>query len=254
MRKSFKFSAEILEAGKNIPDKELRLRFYEAILELGINDIQPNEEDPMLRALLTVAIPQILKDCWISTVRSAAWSWWSEAKSKAKLGNKNAKKDRKKTKKEKKSDPIEEVIEMIPVPEAEELTQDPPPPQSPTSIVVAKKRASKSQAKRDEQIELIDTVKEKVESLWLVYRAGTNEWISAKNLLTAKQFKQTAEKFWLTPMELTLAVIDASMQDKWRSWKINNCDTIYYNYAKIINQTKANLHRSSQKIISLPWA
>lgn len=50
---------------------------------------------------------------------------------------------------------------MIPVPEA----QDPPPPPPPTSIVVAKKRASKSQAKRDEQIEMIDTVKEKVESL-----------------------------------------------------------------------------------------
>ena len=63
MRDCFKFKAEILEAGKNITDKELRLKFYEAILELGINDIQPNEEDPMLRALLTVAIPQILKDC-----------------------------------------------------------------------------------------------------------------------------------------------------------------------------------------------
>lgn len=61
MRKSFKFSAEILEAGKNIPDKDLRLRFYEAILELGIYDIQPQEEDPMLRALLAVPTAQILK-------------------------------------------------------------------------------------------------------------------------------------------------------------------------------------------------
>ena len=62
MRKSFKFKAEILEAGKNIPDKELRLKFYEAILELGINDIQPHEEDPLLKALLAVPTAQILKD------------------------------------------------------------------------------------------------------------------------------------------------------------------------------------------------
>lgn len=61
MRKSFKFSAEILEAGKNIPDKDLRLRFYEAILDLGINEIQPNEEDPLLKALLAVPTAQILK-------------------------------------------------------------------------------------------------------------------------------------------------------------------------------------------------
>ena len=61
MRKSFKFSAEILEAGKSIPDKELRLKFYEAILELGINDIQPHEEDPLLKALLVVPTAQILK-------------------------------------------------------------------------------------------------------------------------------------------------------------------------------------------------
>lgn len=238
MRKSFKFSAEILEAGKSIPDKELRLKFYEAILELGINDIQPKEENPMLRALLVVPTAQILKAHWISTVRSAAWSWWSKAKSKAKLGNKNAKKDRKKTKK---SDPIEEV---------EESSQDPLVPQDPDPP----KRKGRNQEKRDENIELIDTIKAKVESLWLVYRSWTNERISATNIRTAKQFKQTAEKFWLTPTELALAVIEASMSDKFRSWKINNCDTIYYNYARIINQTKANLHRSSQTIISLPWA
>ena len=61
MRKSFKFKAEILEAGKSIPNKELRLKFYEAILELGIYDIQPQEENPMLRALLVVPTAQILK-------------------------------------------------------------------------------------------------------------------------------------------------------------------------------------------------
>lgn len=247
MRKSFKFSAEILEAGKNIPDKELRLRFYEAILDLGINDIQPQEEDPMLRALLTVAIPQILKDCWISTLRSAAWSWWSEAKSKAKKGNKNAKKTRTKSKKTKKSDPIEEAVEMIPV---EENSQDPLVPQDPDPP----KRKEKNQKKRDENIELIDTIKAKVESLWLVYRSWKDERNSATNIRTGKQFGQTAEKFWLTPTELALAVIEASMSDKFWSWKINNCETIYYNYAKIINQTMANNQKIVQATATLPWA
>lgn len=244
MRKSFKFSAEILEAGKSIPDKELRLKFYEAILELGINDIQPQEENPMLRALLVVPTAQILKAHWISTVRSAAWSWWSEAKSKAKLGNKNAKKDWKKAKK---ADSIEEVVEMIPV---EESSQDPLVPQDPDPP----KRKEKNQKKRDENIELIDTIKAKVESLWLVYRSWKDERNSATNIRTGKQFGQTAEKFWLSPTELALAVIQASMSDKFWSWKINNCEAIYYNYAKIINQVMVNNQKIVQATATLPWA
>lgn len=243
MRKSFKFSAEILEAGKSIPDKELRLKFYEAILELGINDIQPQEENPMLRALLVVPTAQILKAHWISTVRSAAWSWWSEAKSKAKLGNKNAKKDRKKAKK---ADSIEEVIEMIPV---EESSQDPLVPQDPDPP-----KKGRNQKKRDENIELIDTIKAKVESLWLVYRSWKDERNSATNIRTSKQFGQTAEKFWLSPTELALVVIEASMSDKFWSWKINNCETIYYNYARIINQVMANNQKILQATATLPWA
>lgn len=244
MRKSFKFSAEILEAGKSIPDKELRLKFYEAILELGINEIPPQEENPMLRALLVVPTAQILKAHWISTVRSAAWSWWSEAKSKAKLGNKNAKKDRKKAKK---ADSIEEVVEMIPV---EESSQDPLVPQDPDPP----KRKEKNQKKRDENIELIDTIKAKVESLWLVYRSWKDERNSATNIRTGKQFGKTAEKFWLSPTELALVVIEASMSDKFWSWKINNCETIYYNYAKIINQVMANNQKIVQATATLPWA
>lgn len=243
MRKSFKFSAEILEAGKSIPDKELRLKFYEAILELGINDIQPQEENPMLRALLVVPTAQILKAHWISTVRSAAWSWWSEAKSKAKLGNKNAKKDRKKAKK---ADSIEEVVEMIPV---EESSQDPLVPQDPDPP-----KKGRNQKKRDENIELIDTIKAKVESLWLVYRSWKDERNSATNIRTSKQFGQTAEKFWLSPTELALVVIEASMSDKFWSWKINNCETIYYNYARIINQVMANNQKILQATATLPWA
>ena len=244
MRKSFKFSAEILEAGKSIPDKELRLKFYEAILELGINDIQPQEENPMLRALLVVPTAQILKAHWISTVRSAAWSWWSKAKSKAKLGNKNAKKDRKKTKK---ANSIEEVVEMIPV---EESSQDPLVPKDPDPP----KKKEKNQKKRDENIELIDTIKAKVESLWLVYRSWKDERNSATNIRTGKQFGQTAEKFWLSPTELALVVIEASMSDKFWSWKINNCETIYYNYARIINQVMANNQKIVQATATLPWA
>lgn len=237
MRDCFKFKAEILEAGKNITDKELRLKFYEAILELGINDIQPHEEDPLLKALLAVPTAQILKAHWISTLRSAASSWASEAKSKAQKGNTNAKKDRTKTKKgEKKSD-----IVLLDPP-------DDPPPSPPSE------KKWRKQKKRDENIELIDTIKAKVESLWLVYRSWKDERNSATNIRTGKQFGQTAEKFWLTPTELALAVIEASMSDKFWGWKINNCETIYYNYAKIINQTMANNQKIVQATATLPWA
>ena len=237
MRDCFKFKAEILEAGKNITDKELRLKFYEAILELGINDIQPHEEDPLLKALLAVPTAQILKAHWISTLRSAASSWASEAKSKAQKGNTNAKKDRTKTKKgAKKSD-----IVLLDPP-------DDPPPSPPSE------KKWRNQKKRDENIELIDTIKAKVESLWLVYRSWKDERNSATNIRTAKQFKQTAEKFWLTTTQLALAVIEASMGDKFWSWKINNCETIYYNYAKIINQVMANNQKIVQATATLPWA
>ena len=222
MRNCFKFFATFLEAWKQIPDKEMRLTYYEAILELGINDIQPNEEDPILQALLIAPTLVINKAHWISDIRSEAWKLWWEAKSKAKKGNQNAKKDRTKTKKK-----TEKNVEV---------------------------KKSKLQQKRDENIELIETIQSKVESLWLVYRSWEKERINATNLRTSKQFKATAEKFWLSTTQLALAVIEASMNDKFRSWKIFNCETIYYNYARIINQAKANNQKFSNSITSLPWA
>lgn len=226
MRKEFRFLQEFLETWKKIPDKMMRLQFYESILELGINDIQPQESDSILAALLISPTEKINKAHKISDVRSEAGKKWK------KIWNQNARKKNSK-KREKQNEEKKEIVQPVEVVDEKKL---------------------KNTEKREQNIELIEAVQKKVESYWLIYRSWTNEWINATNLRTSKQFKATAEKFWLTTTQLALSVIDASMSDKFRSWKINNCETIYHNYARIINQVRINNQKNSQSIAILPWA
>ena len=99
-------------------------------------------------------------------------------------------------------------------------------------------------------IKLIERIKAKVESLWMVYRSWEKERINATNIRTSKAFENTAKRFNMTSEQLAFAVIDASMKDKFRSWKINNCEMIYRHYARIINE---NMKQASA-IWVLPWA
>lgn len=229
MRKKFEFESLFLEIWRKITDEKLRLRFYESIIEFGINDALP--EDDELSASLLVPIQSIEKSHEISDKRSEA------GKKSKKVWNKNAsKKNSKKRTKEQK----EETKETV---------------QTSTEIVEVKdEKKDKNTEKREQNIELIDAIQKKVESYWLIYKSWTNEWINATNLRTSKQFKATAEKFWLTTTQLALAVIDASMSDKFRNGKINNCETIYHNYARIINNARAKNQRLSDSIATLPWA
>lgn len=228
MRKKFDFESIFLEIWKKIKDEKMRLRFYESILEFWINDIQPQDDE--LSASLLVPIQSITKSHEISDKRAEAGKKWK------KVWNKNAsKKNSKKREKEKK--------------ETKEETQI-----SEAVTVEDEKKKDRNTKKREENIELIEAIQEKVEWYWLIYRSWPNEWINATNLRTSKQFKAVAEKFWLTTTQLALAVIDASMSDKFRNGKINNCETIYHNYAKIINNARARNQRLSDSIATLPWA
>jgi hypothetical protein len=84
----------------------------------------------------------------------------------------------------------------------------------------------------------------------MVYRSWEKERINATNIRTSKAFENTAKRFNMTSEQLAFAVIDASMKDKFRSWKINNCEMIYRHYARIINE---NMKQASA-IWVLPWA
>lgn len=117
-----------------------------------------------------------------------------------------------------------------------------------------KKTSEEKKAIHDENQEIIEKVKERVESHWLVYKAWKDEWIAATNIRKWKSFNQVAEKYWMKSIELALAIIDASLSDKFRKWKIFNCESLYYNYPRVINQVNMNFQTKKNSIWYLPWA
>ena len=58
-----------------------------------------------------------------------------------------------------------------------------------------KKTSEEKKAIHDWNTEIIEKVKEKVESYWLIYKAWKDEWIAASNIRIAKAFKKDSEKF-----------------------------------------------------------
>jgi hypothetical protein len=73
-------------------------------------------------------------------------------------------------------------------------------------------------------------------------------------LRTSKKFKAVAERFNMTCEDLAFAVIEISMSDKFRAWKINNCETIYRHYDKILNNWLKLQSQIQNSIWFLPWA
>jgi hypothetical protein len=99
--------------------------------------------------------------------------------------------------------------------------------------------------------EIIEKVKTEVEALGFVYCAGKYERIRAKNIITSKTFLTTAEHFGLSPPWLVSEVLKASSQDKFWAGKLNNCETIYAYYAKVINSAKSQFEQKKSKIAIL---
>ena len=101
---------------------------------------------------------------------------------------------------------------------------------------------------RERNVSLLELIKQKVESLGLIYKAWEMERISATNICTAKVFGSVATKFWLSPPELAIAVIEASAQDQFRAGKIYNAEMVYKHYEKVINQAKASFQKKQNQI------
>lgn len=120
---------------------------------------------------------------------------------------------------------------------------------------IEEEKKEKSSAKKEKNAEIrerntkiLELIKQKVESLGLIYKAWEMERISATNICTAKVFGSVAEKFWLSPPELAIAVIEASAQDQFRAGKIYNAETVYKHYEKVINQAKASFQKKQNQI------
>ena len=223
MRKWFRFDWRLQEIASKIKDDSLRLKFYEAIINLGIFEKFPEVQG--LGKELTKAIIILGADLQTSDARAEAWKRWGAPKK-----NKNATKEN----------------------TTRRTTQQETKKTTTQNTQLAEKKTARNQKKHDENVELIGKIKAKVESLWMVYRSWEKERINATNIRTSKAFENTAKRFNMTSEQLAFAVIDASMKDKFRSWKINNCEMIYRHYARIINE---NMRASNQNSIwFLPWA
>ena len=225
MRTWFRFDWRLLEIANSIKNNWKRLRFYEAIINLWINDELPDEQamsKELVKAMLILG-----KDLHISDARAEAW------RSGNKKWNKNAEKKRKSVSSNSTQDSTQQT-------EISTTTQP----------EISEKQKARNTKKHDENVELIDKIKAKVESLWMVYRSWEKERINATNIRTSRAFLNTAQRFNMTSEQLAFAVIDASMKDKFRSWKINNCEMIYRHYARIIN----NDMKQASAIWVLPWA
>ena len=220
MRKWFRFDWRLLEIANTIKDDWKRLEFYEAIINLWIN--YELSEVQGLSKELGRAMIILWNDLHISEARAEAWRQWN------KTWNKNAQKEN-----------TQKRLSQL---------------QDSTQTQITEKKKLSNQQKHDENVDLLDKVKAKVESLWLVYKWWPNERISATNIRKAKKFKEVAERFNMTSEQLALAVIEASMSDKFRSWKINNCDMIYRYYDKIINEANMKQAQIQNSIWFLPWA
>ena len=91
MREKFYFFGSFRDTAKAIEDPKARLEYLEAVIRHGLGD-EEIELSPLVNCLMVQTRFTLDRSKEIATERSEAWKKWSEAKSKAKLWNQNAKK------------------------------------------------------------------------------------------------------------------------------------------------------------------
>lgn len=92
MREKFYFFGSFRETAKAIEDSRARLEYLEAVIRHGLGD-EEIELSPLINCLMVQTRFTLDRSKEIASERSEAWKKWSEAKSKAKLWNQNAKKN-----------------------------------------------------------------------------------------------------------------------------------------------------------------
>lgn len=256
MREKFYFFGSFRDTAKAIQDPQLRLAYLEAVMDYWIAGIDP--PDPIIQALLIQTKFTIDRSVEISSSASIRGKkWW------APQGNKNACKNWWKQSKQAKSSKNnltqaktseEEVEEEREVEENNNKNNSLDLKTSSLKNLEEEKKEKSSAKKekneevRERNINLLELIKQKVESLGLIYKAWEMEWISATNICTAKAFGAVATKFWLSSPELAIAVIEASSRDQFRAGKIYNAELVYKHYEKVINQAKASFQKKQNQI------
>lgn len=247
MREKFYFFGSFRDTAKAIQDPQLRLAYLEAVMDYWIAGIDP--PDPIIQALLIQTKFTIDRSVEISSSASIRGKkWW------APQGNKNACKNWWKQAKSSKNNLTQAKTSEVEV-EEENNNKNNSLNLKTSSLKNLEEKKEKSSAKKEKNeevrwrnINLLELIKEKVESLGLIYKAWEMEWISATNICTAKAFGAVATKFWLSPPELAIAVIEASARDQFRAGKIYNAELVYKHYEKVINQAKASFQKKQNQI------
>lgn len=102
-------------------------------------------------------------------------------------------------------------------------------------IVLSKDNKDKSFWKNDIN-KTQDIIKQKVLSLWLIYKSWSQERNRIQNILTAKDFWMICEKANMSRIDFVLNIIELSTKLEFWKWKIYNAETLYKHYASVYNE------------------
>ena len=233
----FKCFRLFYETGKKITDPELKAKYYESLLEYGLDWIKPT--DPIVDALLTSAMYSIDKS-----------DENTEKKSEYMKGNKNAVKNFEKISKQRKTEKnrekqkqteknarrIEEYNNNI-------ISKD---------IINNSKELLINNNSLDNNItekinNLIKELKETADLIWIAYDKK-DERNFARHILTAKEYGELAEKIGVNRTELAKNIMVASVKCKFWKGACSWPKAIYQNYVEVFNKA-SELHRKSQEWI-----
>ncbi len=81
-----------------------------------------------------------------------------------------------------------------------------------------------------------EIIKDKVLSLWLIYKSWSQERNRIQNILTAKDFWMICEKANMSRIDFVLNIIELSTKLEFWKWKIYNAETLYKHYASVYNE------------------
>ena len=104
-------------------------------------------------------------------------------------------------------------------------------------------KKEKSSAKKEKESfwnveinEFIEKIKEKCNSLWIMYDK-TKEREFSRHILTAREFWENSTKCWMTRTDFSINILIASIKIWYFKWPCNWPMKIYQNYADVYNRT-----------------
>lgn len=98
--------------------------------------------------------------------------------------------------------------------------------------------------------EMQEIIKDKVLSLWLIYKSWKQERNRIQNILTWKDFWLICEKANMSRIDFVLNIIELSTKLEFWKWKIYNAETLYKHYASVYNEA---VRIKTEKEIKKGW-